>query len=91
MTDGCALDADKNLKSASDIEFFESETDLHPIGGHVKHTELGKGSKAGSWNHVLPSQKSDIYGTLSFQANDVYDRAEVPKVPRWLSISLRST
>jgi hypothetical protein len=56
MTDGCALDADKNLKNASDIEFFESETDLHPIGGHAKHTELAKGSKTGSWNHVLPLQ-----------------------------------
>ena len=33
MAAPCALDADGNLKNASDIEFFESKTDSRPIGG----------------------------------------------------------
>ncbi len=33
MATGCALDELGTLKNASDIEFFESETDTRPISG----------------------------------------------------------
>jgi hypothetical protein len=44
MATGCALDADGNLKNASDIEFFGSETDAHPISRRTTH---GKPNKSG--------------------------------------------
>ena len=34
MATDCTLDTDGNLKNASDIEFFNSETDSHPIRRH---------------------------------------------------------
>ena len=34
MATDCALDTDGNLKNASDIKFFNSETDSHPIRHH---------------------------------------------------------
>ena len=43
MATGCALDADGNLKSASDIEFFNSETKSHLIRNHMKNVEPEKG------------------------------------------------
>ena len=43
MVTGCALDTDGNLKSASDIEFFNSETETHPIRNHMKNVEPEKG------------------------------------------------
>jgi hypothetical protein len=49
MATGCALDTDGNLKNASDIEFFESKTDSHPIGHraaiHPTHGNVGKPEK----------------------------------------------
>jgi hypothetical protein len=39
MSTGCALDEDGNLKNATDIEFFDSETDTRPISGRTTHGE----------------------------------------------------
>ena len=45
MATGCALDVDKNLKNASDIEFFNSETDSHPIRRHRTNVEPEQSGK----------------------------------------------
>jgi len=38
MATGCAVDAYGNLKDAADMEFFESETDMHPLSGPATGT-----------------------------------------------------
>ena len=45
--DNPTLDADGNLKNASDIEFFNSETDSHPIRRHGTNVEPEKRDKTG--------------------------------------------
>ena len=34
MSTGCALDVDGNLKNVSNIDFYASETDTHPLNVH---------------------------------------------------------
>jgi len=46
MMNGCALNAHGSLKNASDIEFFESETDTHPISG-PGHANVGNKDELG--------------------------------------------
>ena len=53
MATGCALDADGNLKNTSYIEFFDSETDSHPIGACTTDGEPEKKSKAGLCSFTL--------------------------------------
>ena len=48
MATDCTLDADGNLKNASDIEFFNSETDSHPIRRHRTNVEPEKRDKTGT-------------------------------------------
>jgi hypothetical protein len=52
MATGCALDVDKNLKNASDIEFFNSETDSHPIRRHRTDVEPEQSGKTGACSFV---------------------------------------
>ena len=48
MATDCTLDADRNLKNACDIEFFNSETDSHPIRRHGTNVEPEKRDKTGT-------------------------------------------
>jgi hypothetical protein len=60
MATGCTLGADSNLKNASDIEFFNSETDSHPIRCHKTDIE---------------PEKNDTTGVCSyFCLNPIHDR-----------------
>ena len=87
MVTGCALDADGNLKNASDIEFFESETDTHPIGSRATHGELEKINQTGLCSSFTAISHFEI-GLLSFKAGDLN---MVPKVLKWLNTSCRNT
>lgn len=87
MATGCALGAGGILKNASDIEFFESETDSHPIRSVAAHEEPGERRKAGLFTFFFHSKLILMFYVREFQANDL---DEEPRVLKWLNISPRN-
>ena len=67
MATDCALDADGNLKNASDIEFFNSETDSHLIRRHGTNVEPEKRDKTGMCSFF---RSNSIHDVFSFQVSE---------------------
>ncbi|PPQ79924.1 hypothetical protein CVT25_002998 [Psilocybe cyanescens] len=57
MTDQCALDSSGNLKNASDILFYESESDEHPIHKPAAATNVISNHAQGRGYHTKKTQK----------------------------------
>ena len=66
MATDCALDADGNLENASDIEFFNSETDSHPIRRHRTNVEPEKRDKLGMCSFFRSNSIHDTDLSLFF-------------------------
>ncbi|KAJ7851950.1 hypothetical protein B0H14DRAFT_3451075 [Mycena olivaceomarginata] len=56
MSDQCALDANGNFKDASEIEFYDSESDAKALP--AKYTELHRGTRKRGTESSLTPKKS---------------------------------
>ena len=88
MATGCALGAGGILKNASDIEFYESEADSHPIRSRTTQEEPEKIHKTGLFMLSLHCNTVLMFYVWYFQADDL---GKGPKEPKWLNTSPRNT
>jgi len=80
MVSGCAVAMDGSLKNASDIEFFNSETDTHPINTCMARENMQNDEELGLFHPFL----YQIFYVPYLQAG------EATKVEKWVNIFLRN-
>ena len=88
MATDCTLDADGNLKNASDIEFFNSETDSHPVRHHRTNVEPEKRNKTGTCSFFRSNSIHDSDLSLFFLGQQARRDVKGTKMAQYLAEEL---